>query len=348
MEQKEILEDKMYDVIVVGAGPAGCRTAELIAKKGYDVLVLEEHSTVGKPVQCTGLVCKKIGKLPKDIIINKIKKARFFSGQEYFEIKSKQPVFIINREKFDKYLALNAKKAGVEFKVSTKFTGFENYQAKFFVGADGPNSIVAKKARIKLPNNLLFAVQVRAKYVFDSDTVELWFGSGIAPGLFAWVVPENEETARVGLMTERNPNEYLEKFLEMRFEKIKNSDRVGDIIRYGLIECSVSDKVLLVGDAACQIKPFSAGGLVYGQIGAKHAADACAKALETNDFSKQFLLNNYDKKWKKELEKPIKRGLLFKKIFSKIGDKPYSFSLIKNLGISKLSNFFDMDFLGKS
>jgi geranylgeranyl reductase family protein len=348
IKHKGILEDRMYDVTVVGAGPAGCRAAELISKNGYDVLILEEHSNVGKPVQCTGLVSKKIGRLPKELIVNKIKKARFLSKNAFFEIKSKHPVFVINREKFDKYRAANAKKSGAKFKLSTRFIDFKNYQSKLFVGADGPNSTVAKLAGIKLPNNLLFAVQVRAKYVFDPHTVELWFGSDIAPGLFAWVVPENEEIARVGLMSEKNPNQYLEKFLKMRFEKINIFDRLGDIIRFGLIKSSVSDRVLLVGDAACQVKPFSAGGIIYGQIGAKHAADACVKSLESNDFSKEFLLDNYDKEWKKELEGPIKKGILFKKIFSKIGDKPYSFRLIKNFGIDKLSNFFDMDFLGKN
>jgi geranylgeranyl reductase family protein len=347
MEQKGILEDRMFDVIVVGAGPAGCRTAELISKKGYDVLIVEEHTSVGRPVQCTGLVSKKVGKLPKEVIVNKIKKARFFSGQEYFEIKSKNPVFVIDREKFDKHMARNAVKSEVKFKLSTKFTDFKNHHSKIFVGADGPNSTVAKRAGIKLPNNLLFAAQVKTKYVFNPDTVELWFGSDIAPGLFAWVVPENEEIARVGLMCDKNPNKYLEKFLKMRFEKIQISDRIGDMIRFGLIDCSVSDRVLLVGDAACQIKPFSAGGLVYGQIGARRAAEACVKALKANNFSKHFLVENYDKRWKKELEGPMKKGLLFRKIFSKICDKSYSFSLIKNLGISKLSNFFDMDFLGK-
>jgi flavin-dependent dehydrogenase len=112
-----------------------------------------------------------------------------------------------------------------------------------------------------------------------------------------------------------------------------------------LIRKSVADNVLLVGDAACQIKPFSAGGLVYGQIGAKHAGEACVKALQSNNLSEKFLLENYDKKWKKELAGPIRKGLLMKKVFSKFGSK--SFKLIKNLGIAKLSSVMDMDFLGK-
>lgn len=346
-----------YDTIVVGAGPAGCKAAEVISRAGYDVLILEEHPEVGKPVQCTGLVSERVGKIPEEIIVNKIKKARFYSGGEFFEVESKKPVYVIDREKFDKFLAKKAEESGAKFKFRTRFLDFKpgkvvttagDFQTKLLIGSDGPNSLVAKRAGIKLPENILFAAQVHVESIFESDTVELWFGSSIAPGLFAWVVPETDKKARVGLMTEKNPSIYLEKFLKKRFGRIQVSNKTGDLIRYGLIKKSVVRNTLLVGDAACQVKPFSAGGLVYGQTGANYAGKACAKALEKYDFSEKFLLKNYDEKWKTELSKPIKRGLLMKNIFSKIQDRPFSFKLIKSLGLAKLSSVMDMDFLGKS
>jgi len=344
------------DVVIVGAGPSGCVTGEIVAKNGYNVLILEEHPEIGRPVQCTGLVSQRIGKIPKEIIVNKIKKARFYSKNEYFEIKSKKPVYLIDREKYDRYLAKRAERAGAKFKLSTRFLDFKDkkvkitkgiYQTNILIGADGPNSTVAKVSGLKLPNNLLKAVQVNAKSNFDSNTVELWFGSGVAPSLFAWVVPEDEEIAKIGLMAFENPNHYLEKFLKRRTSNAKILNRTGDIIRYGLIKISVTNNVLLVGDAACQVKPFSAGGLVYGKIGAEFAGKACTKALESNDFSEKFLFENYEKEWKKKLATSIKKGLIIKNIFSRIQDKSFTFNLIKNLGITKLSSFLDVDFLGK-
>ena len=343
------------DVIIVGAGPAGCRTAEIVAKKGYEVLVLEEHPRIGKPTQCTGLVSKNIGKIPKEIVVNKIKRARFCCGNGFFEIESKQKMILLDREKYDVWLAEKAKKAGVKFKLSTRFLGFENgkvltnkekIETKILVGADGPNSSVAKAVGIELPKNLLFALQVNVNSKFDSDLVELWFGKDIAPGSFAWVVPENEKVARVGLLTEKNPNFYLENFLKKRFGKIEIKNKTGDFLRYGIIKKSVSNRVLLVGDAACQIKPFSGGGLVYNKISSEIAGKAIVKSLEENDFSEEFLLENYEKKWKEKLFWPIMRGLAFKWIFSKIS-KQTIFSLVKNFGITNFASFLDVDFLQK-
>jgi len=347
---------KKYDAIIIGAGPAGCKTAEIISGKGYDILVVEEHATIGKPVQCTGLVSKKIGKIPKKIILNKIKNAKFCSGKSCFEIKAKEDAYVIDRAGFDRFNAAKARSAGVEFRLKTRFSSLKNdivfaggrkYKTKILVGADGPNSSVAKVSGIKLSENIVAGMQARVNGNFKPDTVELHFGSEAAHGMFGWVVPENDEVARVGLMANKNPLKYFQKFVK-NFGKYKISDTFGDIVRYGLIEKSCSDRTILVGDAACQIKPFSAGGLVYGQIGARYAGEACVKALEQNDFSEKFFLENYDKEWKNELGGPIRKGMMFKKIFSIFADKPLLFSTIKNLKITGLASFLDMDFFGKN
>lgn len=344
------------DVIVVGAGPSGCITSEIIAKKGFEVLVLEEHEEIGKPVQCTGLVSKRIGKIPNQIIVNKIKKAKFFCFEKSFEIKSKENIFVIDREKYDKFRAENARKAGVIFKLGTRFLDFKNnkaittkgiYQTKILVGADGPNSTVAKVSGLELPKSLFYALQVNTFGNFEKECVELWFSPEISKDFFAWVVPENEEVARVGLITKENPNSHLQKFLRKKVGKTKITKKLGDVIRIGLIEKSVADNVMLIGDAACQIKPFSAGGLVYGKIGAEHAARACIKALEEKDFSEKFFLENYEKKWKKELTWPIKKGLILKKIFSQISNNKILFDIFLGFKIYNLAYLLNMDLLGK-
>ena len=344
----------MYDVIVIGAGPSGCEVARLVSKNGYDTLVIEEHPKIGIPTQCTGLVSFRIGKIPKKLILNKVKVAKFCCKNSYFYINSKKPMYVIDRRGYDLFLAKKAKKVGVEFKLKTRFLSFKRgkvitskgkFLTKILVGADGPNSSVARAVGIKLPKNLLKAVQAKVKSNFESNSVELWFGSNIAPNNFAWVVPENEEIARVGLVCSDNPNQYFEKFLKKRFGKIKIIEKIGDVIRCGLIEKSVAKNVLLVGDAACQVKPFSLGGLIYGKIGASFAANACIKALEVNDFSENFFLKNYDILWKKKLRIPMMKGMFFRKLFSAFQNNELFFSFVKDFGLVNLARFLDVDFI---
>ena len=347
-----------YDLVVVGSGPAGCRTAEIVSREGFKVLVIEEHVEVGIPTQCTGFVSKKIGEIPENIIVNKIPKAKFISGEKSFELKAKEPMQLIDRHAFDVFLANRAKSGGVDFQFNTRFVGYENrkvmttkgiFETEMLVGADGPNSTVAKIFNIKPPENQLFLVQVRAKGNFEPNIAELYFGSDISPGNFAWVVPESKETARIGLMTAGHLGNHLEEFLKKSLgNKVEFSDRIGDVIRYGLIEKSVADGMLLVGDAAAQVKPFSAGGLVYGQMCAQIAGVTIVKALQTNNFSESFLKENYEKKWKRKIGKGIKRGMLVKKLFEKIQDKPLAFSAVKKMGANYLMEVFDVDLVGKN
>lgn len=352
-----------YDVIVVGAGPSGLKTAELVAKKNYRVLVLEEHKEIGKPLKCAGLVSWRLlellPNLPKEIIINTVDKAKFFSHSgASFVLKSKNPVYVIDRSKLDKFLAKEAKKSGAEINGSTRFKRFRylnesieletdkgKFKTKILVGADGANSKVAKLAGIKQPDNILLGIQATVNGNFDSNSVELWFGYSISPDFFAWVIPLDKNKARVGLATKPKSKYYFEKFLEKRIGRKKQPDVAGTI-RFGLMD-TVADRILLVGDAASMIKPFSGGGVVYGLIGAGHCANACTKALEENKFGYDFLKQEYDKKWKEKLEKPIKKGLLYRKILDKISDKQLDlfFTSGKLFKLTRLLETFDMDLL---
>lgn len=354
----------MYDIVIVGAGPVGCRIGELLSKKGLRVLILEEHSEIGEPVQCAGLVSHRIFDLSEaseDVVVNVVKKARFFSHDgSYIELKHKKPVYVIDREKFDKELAKKAQDAGVKIK-TTKFVGYEKdkdcvkvkstkgtFQTKVLVGADGPSSSVARASGLKLPEKMLIGVQSTISSKFNPDHVELWFSSEFAPGFFSWVIPEGKRQARVGLATTKNVKGRFKKFLKKRFDKsVKERSKLAGVIRFGLIDDSVTERVLLVGDAASQVKPFSGGGLIYGLTGAKFATDACIKCLEEDRYDHRFLKENYDDVWKKELAGPIKKGLLLNKMIHSFSDDKLSitFSLIKKGKFTKLLGFLDMDLL---
>ena len=349
--------------MIVGAGPVGCKLGELTAKKGFKVLILEEHPEIGIPVQCAGLVSHRIFKLSKvsrKVVVNKVRRARFYCSDNYMELKSKKSVYVIDRIKFDKEMVKKAKSAGAVIKTSTKFLGYEGgkflkvktnkgtFQSKLLIGADGPNSTVARTTRIKLPDNRLTGVQTMIKSSYNPNTVELWFDSDISQEFFGWVIPKNKNWARIGLATKKNVVKCLDKFLLKRFNrKIKCKKVQAGTVRYGLIDNSVSNSILLVGDAASQVKPFSGGGLVYGLIGAEIAAKACIKSLDGKNYKKEFLEENYDKVWKEKLARPIRKGLFMNKIIHSFNDEQLGllFSFIKQVKLTELLEFIDMDLL---
>lgn len=356
----------IYDVIVVGAGVAGCRTAELVAKRGHSVALLEEHEDVGTPVQCAGLVSHRLKsilrELPDNVYLNEVRRAKFFSPSSKseddpsFELKTKKPVYVINREKLDKALFKRAKTAGAKAARLTKFTDFSTdeskivittnrgkIESKLLVGADGPTSLVAKRAGFKVPANYLAGVQATVEGEFDPDAVELWFDSYISPDFFGWIVPESAKKARIGLAAETKALEYFRKFSKRRTGKAAKPD-VGGRINFGLVKNTAAQRVMVVGDAACQVKPFSGGGLIYGLIGAGYCANACVKALQTNDFSAGFLKQEYDKKWKWQLRWPIKRGSLCRNVL--LGsDKKMNFLLNAAGKLKFILEGWDMDLL---
>jgi len=353
----------IYDIIIVGVGPVGCKVGELTAKEGFDVLILEEHPEIGEPVQCAGLVSHRIfelSKVSRKVVVNKVRKARFYCSNNYMELKSKKSVYVIDRKKFDKEMVKKAESAGAKIKTSTRFLGYKRekllrvktnkgiFRTKLLVGADGPNSTVAKTARIKLPDTKLTGVQTTIKSNYNPNTVELWFDSEISPEFFGWVIPENKNWARVGLATKKNVVKCLDNFFLKKFNrKVKCKKILAGTIRYGLIDNSVSNRILLVGDAAAQVKPFSGGGLIYGLIGAEMAAQACIKSLKEENYKKEFLEENYDDIWKEKLAWPIRKGLFMNKMIHSFNDWQLSllFSLIKEGKLTGVLEYTDMDLL---
>lgn len=351
-----------YDVVIIGAGPSGCKVGELLGKD-YNILILEKKPEIGKPIQCTGFTSDRIFELSgvsKRVVLNKITKAGFFSPNcDSVTLKAKRPFYVLDRELFDKEIAKKAENNNTEIMMKTEFKDFtrENnflriktnkgdFKTKLLIGADGPNSTVARISNLPLPDNIVIGVQETIRGSFNPDHAELWFGPSISPDFFGWVVPENDEWARVGIGSFKNSGYLLEKFINKRFDtSIKRKDKLAGVIRYGLIETSVADRVLLVGDAACQIKPLTGGGLVYGLMGAHTAADACRRSLEQERYDYEFLKENYDDKWKEKLKWPIIHLKLIRKMINIWPDFIFNLGtfLGKNIGFI-IRQFPDEDF----
>ena len=212
----------------------------------------------------------------------------------------------------------------------------ETISTSVVIGADGVKSRIASYAGLEKPARVLPGIQIEAPYASeDSDFVELFPGSP-APGFFAWTVPIDEKISRIGLALEpglaykndrkeSSPIYYLEKFLSSNpHVKSRYSGGMLDFVVGGIPigppERTVSDGVLLVGDAAGQAKPTSAGGIYTGAFAAKIAGKIAAEAaLEGNNSAQR--LSEYDLLWRKGLGKELDIGMRIHDYMGRLEDR---------------------------
>lgn len=266
------------EISVIGAGPVGCYTAALVAKH-YDVNIFEEHSEIGKPVQCTGLTTPtllKLVRVPNQIIINRIQYVRIFSPRRFIELKLKEKNLVVDRMGFDSFLADLAVNRGAKLYLAHKFLRIsqnkiliksdkktKNIKSDILIGADGPLSRVASCINL-VKRKFLIGVQVRAKLKND-NTIEFYPHIGA----FAWLVPEDNNIVRIGVAAYKNPKKILNNFLKEKQVKVILEYQAGLIPIYNPKQILQKNFIYLVGDAATQVKATTGGGLVPGLIGAR-------------------------------------------------------------------------------
>lgn len=316
-------------ISIVGAGPVGNYLAYLLARKKERVEVYEEHSTIGRPVHCTGLVTDAITNLMplrKEFVLNKINLAKIVSPNGAFtEIKMKDN-FVLDRPLFDKYLANKAQDLGANYHLNSKFiscTQDKDIKLKIkqnehnitkktnvLVGADGYSSQVAKAAGISRKNNFLIGVQARTSMEVNKDVIEFWLGYGE----FAWVVPESNNIARIGVASRSNPNAHLKRFYDKIVKKGKTIEYQSGIIPFYDPNLRIQKgNIFLVGDAATQVKATTGGGIIPGM--------AAARILSGVLLSKK---GDYTKLIKKTVGKELKYDLLMRRMLNNFNNDDYN------------------------
>ena len=336
-------------ISIIGAGPAGNYLAYLLAKNNKKVEVFEEHDQIGKPVQCTGIVTSAILKFvpdSKEFIINKICKVKvFFPNKKFIEFDLKNPNLVLDREKFDNYLAKKAKAAGAKYNLGHKFLDYKDYKislkhkkiikrrAFILVGADGPFSRVAKVSGLCKDRKFAAAMQARVSLNLKKDTVEFW----LFPKGFSWVVPESSAVARIGTLSYKNTEFHFKKFMNFRAKNAKIKEYQSGLIPiYDPKQIINKKNIYLLGDAAAQVKATTFGGIVQGLT----AAEALSKSIIKK---KKYpnLLNN--------LNKELKYSLLIRKILDRFTEKDYNdlINILDNKETKKLIEKLDRDYPSK-
>jgi digeranylgeranylglycerophospholipid reductase len=364
-----------YDVIVVGAGPSGSAAARWIAARGFSVLLVEEHHEVGHPNHCAGLVTPRTLKVADlgtedHLVHNQLRGAtiRSASGCELSIGGDRVHALAIDRPRLDAKLADEAQEAGVHLLLRTRASHLERgpgtlrihlhnehrsevVEARLVVGADGARSQVSRWARLPGPDEVIHALNVLVRLPCpSSNMVEVFVGAHLAPGWFAWIIPLGREQARLGIGTrEGSPQHCFKKWIAAFPERFRNMEILemsGGSIPLGLPKRTYADNVMLVGDAACQVKPTSGGGLYTGLKGARSCAQVAADALGDDDLSAASLQRYHDR-WSKQMGEELELGMLLRKVYTKLEDEDFDrvLRLLSSSTIQRfISKYGDIDF----
>lgn len=350
------------DVIVVGAGPAGNNAALGLAAEGYAVSVIDARQHIGDKL-CTGIVgleCAQRFPIDPSYIYREPRSARLIApgaGAVRFEAATPQAC-VVDRVAYVASFANQARAAGAEYllgqrvhRVSTDQSGVTvvteqaSHRARALVLAAGFGSPLLRQAGFAPVTDYVTGVQAVAA-TSDIDDVEVHLGRDVAPGFFSWMVPTLPGRALVGLLARRRAQGHLAEFIQRLRQAGKINEIVTEAACWGIplrpLKRTHQDRVLVVGDAAGQVKPTTGGGIYYSLLASEIAARVLSEALRADDLSPSRL-SDYQDQWKRLLGHELEVGYSARRLYEFLSDRQIG-SLVEQAG----ANGFHKDLIGSS
>ena len=334
------MEELDFDIVIVGAGPAGSSAAHEAARNGSSVALLEKESVVAETVRTSGVTWIKDAQsfgIPEDCY-NPIKNYSFCSPSNTVTISDDvAKAAVLDVRKTYRHLAKQAQESGAKLFVDTNVTDVITdeqkkpigviaksadkeikFNAKVVIDCSGFQSVVGKMLGLVTQWERFGAgaeYEVRAENV-DDKTWWLMVGQKYSPAGYAWIFPVGGDIVRIGVgvgkpESDVDPTERLNELMENKEGPIKDLGEITKIeFHYGLIpndglsRNTVYDNFILVGDSAGQANPLVLEGIRYairfGRVAGRVASDAVK-----NDDTSENALRPYETEWKKAIESKI-------------------------------------------
>jgi digeranylgeranylglycerophospholipid reductase len=360
----------VWNVIVVGGGPAGLICSEKLASHGLNVLVLDDRAEPNMDKPCGGMLTERALRefaLDDSILEREIWGVRIaYREGEPFTIDYDERVGgNVNRSKLGKYLAQRAISAGAEVRSKERVKELkvrENYvelsasetlQTKMVVGADGANSLIKKLLNPTVDGSSLglcvqYLMSMSPELIDErfGRRNEFYYGGDVSPFGYAWIFPKRDCIAvGVGALLSKvkeNLKTYLENFVNKHPIASKKLEGT-KVIRFdaalvplsGLTSKIYSDRIVLLGDAAGTVSPITGEGMYYSMKSGEIAAEVINNAFQKSSYSEN-VLSVYQKKLKKQIGSELKWGVWLQNYFLKGQSSKEGGRIMSDKGMHKL------------
>ena len=296
------------NVAIIGGGTAGMLAAKALSSRGIRTTVYEQKAVIGHPIHASGILSLRglsgLGISYRGAVTNALRGANLHAGESTLSVRTRDTIAVVlDRKLLNEACRDEAADAGADVITRKRITSQELSsmgRGNIIIGADGAVSTVAKHFSMgRITRHMLtFKANYNAAAP-EPGVVDLFFDNRVYKGLFAWICPNSKDIVEIGIGVDpglSNSRLAFERFLQTKevadiVDGRRPVSEGASIIPMGLRERIVDEGngVLLVGDAAGQVKATTGGGIIFGG----NAALMAASAVEAN-ISRGKPLSEYE------------------------------------------------------